>query len=169
MTRARDVATQGGLVLLNTTTFTAQSSVSINNIFSSLYTNYKILINFDGSSGYSRIQMRTGGTNTAGTVYDSYSEYVTPGVTGIDRATATSSWYGPFANANCVSEIVLYNPNLAKPTMFNLFFNENRIGTGYVAGVGGGSLNNSTSYDGLTLFIGSGTLTGTIRIYGIRN
>jgi hypothetical protein len=53
--------------------------------------------------------------------------------------------------------------------MFNLFFNENRIGTGYVAGVGGGSLNNSTSYDGLTLFIGSGTLTGTIRIYGIRN
>ena len=157
-----------GLTLLNTTTFTSQSTVSIDNVFSSSYTNYKILINFDGPGSYLRMQMRTGGTNTSGTVYDSYSEYVTPGVTGFDRATATSSWYGPFAYSNCVSEIVLYNPNLTKPTMFNLFFNENRVGTGYVAGVGGGSLNNSTSYDGLTLFVASGTITGTIKIYGYK-
>jgi hypothetical protein len=165
---AKSPVSTTGLVLLNSTTFTAQTTLSIDNVFTSTYANYKILISLDGSGTYSRIQMRTGGTNTAGTVYDSYAEYVTPAVTGFDRATATSSWYGPYANNNNTCEMVLHNPNLTKPTLFNLFFNENRVGTGFVAGVGGGSLNNSTSYDGLTLFVATGTITGTIKIYGYK-
>ena len=43
-----DLAPQG-LVLLNTTSFSAVSSQSINDVFSATYTNYKIVLDTDAS------------------------------------------------------------------------------------------------------------------------
>ena len=38
------------LVLLNTTSFTAQNTVSVDNVFSAAYTNYKIILQFSAFS-----------------------------------------------------------------------------------------------------------------------
>jgi hypothetical protein len=37
------------------------------------------------------------------------------------------------------------------------------------AGAGGGTFNATTQFDGFSFFPQSGTITGTIKIYGVRN
>jgi len=49
MTRAREIATQTGLILITTSTQTAAATNSLDGIFSSNYKNYKIIGDFTGT------------------------------------------------------------------------------------------------------------------------
>jgi hypothetical protein len=78
MTKARDLANGGfGLVLVKpssvvngtdngkgTVSFSAQSSVSLNDVFNSTYTNYRIVMNLSGS-GDLTLRVRASGTDAA--------------------------------------------------------------------------------------------------------
>jgi hypothetical protein len=168
VTRAREIASQGGLVLLNTTTFSAQSSVSFNNVFSSTYTHYKVVWNGTSSTGFSPINLRARSNATDVTSgyycasrWDSYNG--TSGSSDVSNggfATLFIGWSIPtnfhfdtFATGN------------------DLFFTGLGHGTDVrvtrMAGVGGGA--GGVPVTGFTIFPTSGTITGTFRIYGYRN
>ena len=65
MTRSRDVATQGGLVLISSTTIgTAVSSVVVNNAFSATYDNYRIILNSKSNAAYIALELKLGASTT---------------------------------------------------------------------------------------------------------
>ena len=64
----------GGLVLLSSNTVSGSSSTSVDNIFTSAYTNYKVIMNIRGShtsTQYITIKLRTGGSDNSDSDYTS--------------------------------------------------------------------------------------------------
>lgn len=161
MTRARDVASNGGLVLVGSSTFSAQSSVSFNNVFSSTYNNYVI---FCSVPAVLYIQLSLNGTpSSASYGYSShYMDY--NGATGAWSNSAGTSATSAFIANTTGMHLNIFNPSIATTTTWNAV-----AGNGGTNGYVGGSHNISTAYDGIKFFPSSGTITGTIRIYGMRN
>jgi len=175
VTRTRDVATQGGLVLLNTTTFSAQSTVSINNAFSSTYDNYKVLVNINSVSTTlnGQLRLRVSGTDdTSGFHYSS-------GISTIPTTTTISNWnyqgttsFIPFrtnssgGNGLGVSEINLFNP--AKPIITIVTYNSLTNFGDTQFNIGGGQHFVNTAHDGFSLIASAGNMTGTIEVYGYK-
>jgi hypothetical protein len=188
MTKARDLANGGfGLVLVKpssvvngtdngkgTVSFSAASTVSLNGVFNSTYTNYKILIDFTGSSATSDVvmRMRASGSDTAGTSYR-YQRFrnISTTVTGQnqDNGVGNDEWFigenvsGADAGSTFF-DITILTPNVAKYTNYYSLhqnFNSGSIGM-YTAGV----LRDSLQYDGFTFYALSGNITGTVSVYG---
>ena len=170
---AAPAASASGLTLINATTFTAQTSVSINNCFSATYENYRIVLNYIGTaSNWLRFRMRNSGTDDSTSNYRYAMNYLSAtGTTGnLDSANPDSFGLlgdlvgtgSQYAGSSCD----IYSP-----------FSSTRITS--LAGVGIYSTagmnffathNVASSFDGLTIY-GSGvaTITGNIRIYGYQN
>jgi hypothetical protein len=163
MTRARDVATQGGLTLIKTQTIgTAVSSVVVTGAFSATYDNYKIIVSGGVTSTLSDIRFSmTGSTSNYayGLIYLPYGG----SVTGLSSASDSTF---PFAGNGSTDEINLnadvFNPFLAKHTSIKTL-NSGQTTAGTLSGVH----KVATSYTGFTLAPNTGTLTGaTIYVYG---
>lgn len=172
MTRARDIASNGGLVLLNSTTFTGQSSVSINNVFSATYDNYSIDLNVTSVSTNGQIGFRIGSSGTpvtTSTYYcGGYYSY-TASSSGVFASAAGTYGYlgGIDAGAQSCTTFRIMNPYLAQRTGY-LSHHSILSSTGYAYNYGG-SNTNSISYTDCFIVPTTGTITGTIRIYGIKN
>jgi hypothetical protein len=156
-----------GLVHINTTSFSAVSSVSLNDVFTSTYDNYRIVVSSAFSSDQSlRARLRLSGTDASGTTY--YYQRVTG--SGSTAASTGESSIGHFYFGDCSGNlsawsIDMFNPAKASETQ-TLTLNvrgNNSIQT--VSGVH----TTATAYDGITFFPTSGTMTGTIRVYGYQN
>jgi hypothetical protein len=148
------------LTLTNSTTVTAQSNFTINNCFSSTYQNYLIQYKF-GATDQITAQFTSGGTAASGANY-SYS-YIyfssSGGPTRYSTTTGTSFIlsYGGFGTINVSS------PNLAEATYWNAI-----TGTSEIT-LNGGIHSLTTAYDGIKFTALSGTMTGTVRVYGYKN
>jgi hypothetical protein len=172
VTKARDVATQGGLVLISSTTFSAQSSVSFDNVFSSAYDNYKILINWENSgNSYGRLRFRVDGADNTTANYHWFAMATGSGSTAYDaeRATAaTSILCGYSYTSTSSTEFTVFSPFLSKVTqLVGQNTNKQAANAGTYSPIG--HLNVTTSYTGFTFLPDAGTVTGTIKVYGIRN
>jgi len=157
-----------GLTLINTTSFSAVASQSLPaNTFSATYDRYRILIS-GVVSGAETIcaRMRASGTdNTTASSYVSQKLNVTSTTVSADRETGTywamTGWDTTLVNS---LEIYLINPFAATPTGNNFYALRSTSSAYYVSG--GGTHNQSTSYDSLTFFPFSGNITGTVSVYG---
>ena len=159
----------GALTLINTTTFSAVSSVSIGSnaspLFSSTYDNY--YITFDGTvSGNCGLFFRMrADTTDATTNYNRQQMQVVGATTYFSSASAQTSGYA----GNCVTsggtnDLYLYRPFLAKQTIGYCVANG---GAGDEIGIFNTRHTDSTSYNGITIITNnSATTTGTIRVYG---
>lgn len=172
MTKARDNATQGGLVLINTTSFTTASTITVDNIFNSTYDSYKLILQGVQTSNGSetRIRLRTGGVDNSNSSYQNTSIRI--GTTGTYNI-ASGTTYFVVNNNNVDSNFVVFdiiNPNKALSTFIG----------GHMAGVdpsnawnAGGAIAAKfaafTVFDGLSIFFSAGTMTGTLKIYGYKN
>lgn len=167
----------GGLVLLNTTTFSAVASQSVNSVFSSTYANYKIMIELTATSLNAtgiNLRFRASGSDTT-TNYKSYL------VTPLDNNWTTGS---PVTSVSTTNIVAGYrhrtvNESASWLEIFSPFATKNTLTSGGYMSTGttsegnGGTLSgillDSTSYDGFTLIASQGTMTGTVRIYGYGN
>ena len=166
MTRTRDVATQGGLVLISSTTIgSAVSSVTVSNAFSQTYTNYRIVISGMDCSvaqGNLRIQF---GTATSGYYGSQYYDLYSSG-SGVARNDNGSSLFLAITGVsdNTFSSLDVYGPNISKLTALS--------GTYYGGGYSGwfaGEEGSSSSHTAFTILLSSGTMTGgTIKVYGYK-
>ena len=166
-----------GLILLSSNTLSSSSGISVDNIFTSTYTNYKVIISWNAShTGTSscKILLRAGGSDDTNSKYtsgvrtfriNSDNEFETRNdvqSSGWDLAGIDATQTG-----NQLSrELTLYSPQVSKRTGFS--------GTGITDEVTnqqmmylGGAFEDTTSFDGITIKPQAGTVSGQVNIYGI--
>jgi hypothetical protein len=159
-----------GLVLLNTTSFSGVATQSISSVFSTTYKDYMIQLNFTGSTDNTMgMRLRSGSTDNSSNNYYSVGFYQT-----IAAATPTGSshnltsywWIGETRNALQQSNVIyVHQPfETAHTTMNQQMLYGGSTTAGQVASTG--SMSVTTSYDGFTLYPLSGTITGSISVYG---
>jgi len=161
----------GGLVLIKSQTIgTAVSSVTVSNVFSSSYDNYKIVLIGGVGSQVSYLKLTLGATSTGyyfGGFYtaSNWGAGNTVGTAGSNVA----AWDAGGVNTDLLqTNIDLFGPNLAKRTTFQAAFIDARTGGSYQDYAG--FLNNNTQYTDFTLTVNAGTITGgTIYVYGYAN
>ena len=160
-----------GLVHLNTTSFTSQSTISINNVFNSTYDNYKIELNLNSVSASQTVQMRlrvSGADNSTANYFSSgISTIPTSGTISTWLYQAATVWNPIRLTGASASEITVFNPAKAIPTFINYNSNGNFGDTQF--NIGGGQHFVSSAFDGFSLISSTGNMSGTVRIYGLRN
>jgi len=181
MTKARDLANGGfGLVLVKpssvvngtdngkgTVTFSAASSVSLNGVFSSTYTNYRIVFNVEHTVGLVvlYLRLRVSGTDATGANYNYQSLSADNTISGGRSQNQTSTEIALISiSVGNNGSTDIYRPFLANPTSF-----VGHIISAYNSPYGRTYFSEhtpSTSYDGFTIFVSSGTITGNISVYG---
>ena len=159
-----------GATLLATGTFSSAAVAAIDNVFTSQYDNYKIVFDLTGSgSSELRLRFRVGGVATTSSSYENGLLIVGSADSQVFVSTDSlaASYFaagGTNTAANLVAgEMTVYSPNLVKRTRVTGHT------TGSVLQIGGFELTVTTAFDGMQLALASGTLSGTIRIYGLRN
>ena len=162
-------AASGSIVLLNRTAFSAVSSQSINSVFSSTYTNYQVIINgYSSALADFKFNYRLSGTDatansyrSALATYDDLGTYAFIGGTAtylklgkiVDSSTQRSSW-----------TILVAEPtaNNRKGLSFTGWNGQTKIYWGGGDYIG----SDSSAYDGFTLSCSTGTMTGSVAVYG---
>jgi hypothetical protein len=158
-----------GLTQVANVSFTSASSISINNVFTSTYDNYKIFVNVKTASTTNAMnfKLRNAGvdTSTSGYGYSTSDLLWTTTPTWIlgGSAGTTSGIVGAISTLDQHYEMTLANPALTK---VKTFFVSGIRTDGYTEQTGGYA-NYTTAYDGITFSFP--TATGIIRIYGYRN
>jgi hypothetical protein len=160
-----------GLTFIVGSNFSAQSSVSFNNVFSSRYDNYVIVTSSmtqtaAGNGIY--IRMRAGGVDNSGATAYRFN--------GIINNTSALQAYNPAATSSGLvtigsattngNTIQMHNPAQALRTYWETTFME--ASSSYYWAINGYH-DVATAYDGFTLTVNSGTFSGVVRVYGYRN
>jgi hypothetical protein len=162
---------QPGMVLVATSTFSAASSVSVNNCFTSAYENYKIVwtANSVTASGAIYMRLRASGSDNTTSNYGSSGTFTifTGAVSGTGYS-AQNYWAIHFAAGTGAGShqrsIEIIQPQVASNTSFGAVGSNNDANAYYA-----GWFYNASQFDGFTILPASGTMTGTIRVYGYRN
>jgi len=160
-----------GMTLLNTTTFTSATSVSINNVFTSAYDNYKIILNVTSSPNNTNdvhFRARSSGTDFSSNVYRSGILYfgVTDGAALNVFQNLTQTLHSMCNLSDVlggVSDTTLFSPFLSQRTAIR------SISTGALFYDRATIINSTNSFDGFSLFPSASSMTGTVRVYGLRN
>jgi hypothetical protein len=157
-----------GLVLLNTTTLSSSSGVTISNVFTATYDNYLIQVsNFAGTTGDTFLRLTSSGTAATGSDYKysgNYSLYTSGAYVG-DASNGATAFKLNYLSSSPVSSsnITLMNP--AKATNTSFLKNSHNFDA-FLQHSGVHVL--STAYDGFTIYPASGTISGTIKVYGYK-
>lgn len=166
------------LQLVKSQSFTNASTAQINDCFTGEFRNYKVLFRIDSTnSNASRLiyaQVVNGTTPETGTVY-SYGSYLAGlGASTIDGTLGSYSqssftlgnhYYSTFV---FLWSVDVFEPQIASTTTFigNVAAT---TAAANQAGVFYGAVNTTTQYEGLIFTCGTGTMTGTVSVYGYRN
>ena len=160
----------GGMTLINTFAMSAVSSLNMNNIFSSTYSRYRVLIYTTQSvADWINLRLRVSGSdNTTSSYYGSNIRRTGGANTGTD-AVATTGWSKFFFAAQKLSTISfdIMNPfsSSLNTVTTSTFGAQETVDAEIVTGTSYGLFNANTSFDGLSL-ISTGTMTGEVKVYG---
>jgi hypothetical protein len=155
---------KAGMVLLNTTSFSAVASQSFNNVFSASYKKYKFIGNILQAGATSCIfRLRASGTDASGSNYVRVNYLLGAAAITPQGGTGTSfSLADDTASRNIFVDLDLYDPFGTVNT--NILYN---TGISGAAGRNGNVLHNlTTSYDGFSIIAGISTISGEISVYG---
>lgn len=157
-----------GLVHLNTTTFSASSSVNITNVFNTTYDNYLVVLRTDVSTTMAiSCRMGIGGTpnSSAGNYkFGGFLSAIGSSSGSFTGATDTSFKLGE-ATVAFNATLNVFSPFIAK----NTGFISSAAAQDYYNWALNGNMSVSTSYTDFNLICSTGNMTGTVRIYGHRN
>jgi hypothetical protein len=154
-----------GLTLINTTSFSAVSSQSLNNVFTTNFDNYRILFRATHSSAANDVtfRLRASGTDNSTANYNlQLLTAVSTTITGSNSFNQTSVIFSRISNNDvgiCSGDI--FGPALAQRTSF---INQINLDNGYRVHLG--EHNVASAFDGFTLTVASGTMTGVVSVYG---
>lgn len=161
-----------GLVCVKAeTAFSAASSVTVDNVFTSTYTNYKVLINYEtsGTGNELRLKLRVGGVS-ASTNYNLQQIIFDNTTSFSSRSTSQTSFVlGGQTNGSFKSAVSLeiFRPQLAEPTSFIASNAPNQGAyTTPQADINCGNHSTATAYDGFELLTTANDTTGTYTVYG---
>ena len=156
--------------------FTSVSSVSLNSVFTSRFRSYVVSYSIDsrtvlGGPGEDRLRLRVGGADASAGDY-AWKRLVLSGTTVSNISNGSDVAFGgsiPSVLGSTNKSFRLDRPALAVPTWIasggTLLDTDGAtvdFGVGYA-----GVHKVSTAYDGISLLVSSGLMTGTISIYGL--
>jgi hypothetical protein len=164
------IANTGGSSSIGATgvvSFTSASAISLNDVFSTTYDNYKIMMNISSANSTANLLMRlrvSGSDNTGSTTYQRTGYYST--TTTISTSyEAISYWFLGNLN-NGVSQKIpmeIFDPfKTIATTAYSTMFQQT---TNISMGINMTHID-STSFTGFTLYPSTGTFTGTVSVYG---
>jgi len=158
-------------------TFTGVSSISLNGVFTSTYLGYICTISVTGSAAADmKLRLRAGGSDDAGGNYDNgvarivnngnFTSWATNSATNIvdigqiDNSATLAAW----------GRLDIAGPQTVGKTRIISDWTGAVTGAGSAARSFGATVNNATTqFDGVTIYPSTGTITGTIRVYGYHN
>ena len=166
-----------GFTLINTTSFSAVSSQSVNDVFSSTYLNYRIIFSLDSSASSEDffMRLRVAGADNSSADYSWIRAGNTPSTAASVSSSGTSAGATQFAigavsgTRTCALSLDIFRPFATDNTNYlglNNYFDTFANAPLFMVG---GSTSVTTSYTGFTFYPGSGTMTGSVRIYGYAN
>lgn len=163
----------GGLVHIHTEEFTAVSSVSIDDVFTTEYDTYKITFfptSYSGTSTHMSLRLRLSGVDNSGANYNT-NRFYWSGTSTIAESNPAGSDNFSIGSIDsgyldrCFIETTLHRPMSASSKAYI-----SRSVWGANGSDNHGFLNSSAGHDGMTVFPESGgTFSGTIRVYGYAN
>lgn len=162
----------GGLDFIASQTFSAQSSINFNNCFSSKYENYKILGNYSSTTGPTfQWRFRTSGTDNSTANYQiQRHQSSSTTATNIQQSSQTAgAGWSLAANFPVYSAIEISKPFASDYTVLWYSFARMNSSTQVDVEQGTNAFSLTTSFDGISFFVSSGTFSGSFRVYGYRN
>ena len=162
-----------GMSLVTSATFTTVTAVTVNNCFTSAFRNYRLDVHLTATSGGAvegQLLLRASGTNSTTTYYYGRTGYSYGGVAQAEVGSNSSRWFIGRSNGSSSAggsnafSITIFAPAIADRT----YYMGNAVDSLYPASVGGYH-DTATAYDGFNLSYGGQNMTGTYRIYGLRD
>lgn len=164
------IANSGGTATLsgNTVTFTTVNSVSLNGCFSGDYDNYRLIFRsaYSAAGTTARIRLRVGGTDDSSNNYTWQTLYATSTTVAASSTTTTSGTFadGHSTNDGNSASVDIFRPYLAAITNWQSQCHRSDTYMEFFTGLH----NVATSYTGLTILVATGTITGTVSVYGYK-
>jgi hypothetical protein len=160
---------QQGMTLISSTTFSGATSVAIDNVFTSTYTNYVVEIivtSGSGSAAQIDFRLRAGGTAATGSYYNSGYAWSYAGAgEAAAQNPASSAFVFRTAGGEWCGRLELFNPQAAQKTWWLGQYADTAQN-----GFRGGYYNAATSFDGFQAANSGGTnIAGSLRVYGWGN
>jgi hypothetical protein len=157
-----------GLTLITKQTFSAATSINVNNCFSATYENYKVILTTTSVSGSAptTIRLRVGGADNSTSNYGSgYAESNSGGVSN-RYSNAADGWIKGNFNMtnNFIFTFDITQPFLSQRTAFAGVYGQEDSGNR--VGAPAGYFNATTSFDGFSIILASNNVTGFVSVYG---
>ena len=147
-------------------TFTGATKTTINGVFTSTYRNYKIIHQAALNTGadYAYLRLTTAGTEYTSLTYDGSMWYHNnSGSTGFQKNYTNDNvaYFGTFNINEAFYEINLASPQVAQNKTVRSFGEYSGLSVSAGANIG-----STGQYDGFSMTIATGTLTGRLKVYG---
>ena len=164
-----NAAAATGFVKITASTFTGQSAVTFDNVFTSTYRNYKLFFTGRGTSsvGIRYVWRASGSDITASNYQNQYVDFQ-------NTTTTPSRFNGAYGELPVVhngfrsaADVTIFEPQVATFTQVIGTTIDTTSSTETNFRLRGGFYNASTQMDGIKLYPSSGTIDGTIIIYGM--
>jgi hypothetical protein len=166
----------GGLVLINSATFTSATSVSLTaDTFTSTYANYRIMFRASVSANSNLTgRLRAAGTDDSTAAYCSYGVGITStsDANNVGNFNQTSFNFGHCISANpYVLELDVFSPKIVEKTnLSGSYVGTNSAFDRQAFRSFGNLFDGTTSFDSLSIISSAASsLTGTVRVYGYAN
>lgn len=163
--------TGGTLATNGAITFSASSGVSVNGCFSTAYENYRMILNITlkGTTANTNFRFRVGGADNTASSYNWTASYYLASNNFQSYRTTNANFAQVWSSIGQDKEqasMEVYSPNLVHTTAASM---SGSHGAGDINWNGSLGHATTTQFDGFTIYPSTGTLTGTIRIYGYNN
>jgi hypothetical protein len=161
----------GGLVHINTTSFTAVASQSLDNVFTSTYDNYRLFADFSASTNIDiTLRFRASGSDNSTSNYTSQLLFGNGSSASAERLTGQTSSRigGATSGTRFTIDFSITNPNLAELKLLGGFAHNRYGGNGIIVSLLANGFNATTVFDGLSLICSTGNITGSISIFGVK-
>jgi hypothetical protein len=161
----------GGLRHINTTTFTSVSAVNVNNVFTSTYANYRIVINgltISTSDQDLLLRVRAAGSDAASNYSFGYGRVTDTSLAHIAGNSNTSfTLIGRMTVSTYNNNTVIFDVTSPALATFTQFQSASNLSLNQYFGFG--THMGSAAYDGFSLLPGANLISGTVRTYGYQN
>ena len=152
-----------GLVFIKKVTFSGVTSFSEDNVFTSDYDNYLILISgVSSSASDTQLRLRVGGVDATGSDYGYQVLNITGTTVGAASSTQTYFSLGSDSTTRFDHSTQIFGPAIADRTGWLSFGHRDNARIGF----NGAYHNLTTAYDGFTILDNVGNITGTLWLYG---
>jgi hypothetical protein len=163
----------GSVDAIGNVTFSGASSISINSCFTSTYDNYRIIIDYipSASTGFVS-RYRNTSDETAASYGNAVFFYRSNNTSGGEAANTSATYsyiMNQSANGYSALSIDVINPLKASYSLMHILGTLGISSTDVKSVFGQTMLANTSTYSGVTFYPLSGTITGTIRVYGYKD